>query len=161
MLLWQTEKLVQQLREGPLTESEQAKYFIAFVIFAVLGINFPIDSDARGWLGTYGFYKWFAYGIVGIVGVLLAYRTNCKGDSKFFLSRFVSLALPLTLRMLCLMVPPIVLVAFVPDCLPSQMGDALFKASWFWDWFWFALQISIELIFFWRMNVNLSRVSAL
>jgi hypothetical protein len=159
MYIWRVSKVVQELGAGELSQKEQLKYFVAFFALIVVGLNLPIDSDARGWLGRDGFFKWVAYVGVAVIGTTMALWVNLRGDRRQFISRFVALYVPLTIQSLCLVAIGLLLVSVIPDRLPRPAQDSLYKAGWFWDWYWFMLQVVAELLLFSRIAFNLKKVS--
>ena len=157
MHVWRVRKVVESLRAG-LSEQEQTRYFLAFFLLIVLDLNLPIDSDARGWLGRYGFLKWLVYSVIAITGAVTAYRANRSGDGHSFVARFIALSVPLTVQSLCLVVLGLIGVSLIPDRL-SQSNQSALASSSFWEWFWFGLRAFVEGLLFVRLAVNMKRVS--
>src|SRR5262249_6550774 len=124
MNIWRTQPLVDALRAGPLPEQEQFKYYAAFVMLAVLGWSMPIDSDAKGWLGTYGIVRWAVYAIITILGLLYIFSVNRRHGDTNFVGRVVALSLPVTVQLLLLICLTLVFAAIVPDLLPDRPNQS-------------------------------------
>jgi len=159
MNIWNIQPLVAQLKTGPLPEEEQFKYFAVFVILAILGWSFPIDSDAKGWLGNYGLITWLAYGTIGLIGLFYSYAVNRRLDNKHFVGRFVALSLPITMQLFAVMFLALVISALLPDMLPNHSSELMKTHSGVWNWFWFSLQATLESAYFLRIASTLKLVA--
>jgi hypothetical protein len=155
--LWSVAKVLGALRRG-LSDQENARYFLAFFALVIVGLNLPIDSDARGWLGRDGFLKWVIYCAIAFAGAAAAYAANRKGDRQEFAPRFIALFVPLTVQSLLVVALGLAAAAFIPDRLPESTLNFL-NASRFWDWYWFCLQVLAESLLFVRIATNMHRAS--
>lgn len=158
MHIWNTQLLVDELRAGPLSEDEQFKYFATFVMLTILGWSIPIDSDAKGWLGNYGFWCWLVYGVIGLMGLVFAYSINRQHDNRHFIIRFVSISIPITIQLFTLMGVVLALAALLPDIFPEGSSRLMTSHGGIWDWFWFSLQILLEMLYFLRITNTIRKV---
>jgi hypothetical protein len=104
MYLWNTKALASQLKSGSLSQAERFKYFLAVTILdimlfeilrylklAILSITNLIESSTMV--------------LITILGTYWSYTANKTGDDREFIDRYICLSIPLTIRMLAVMLP--------------------------------------------------------
>lgn len=100
MHFWNTNALIQELREEKLTERGKMKYALA--LFLLGNVFF---YGAQGLYSSTGFLlvlEMLAVLAITVGGVVWCYLTNAKGDNKSFVERFIVLSLPITIRLFVL-----------------------------------------------------------
>ena len=109
MYLWNTKKLAVSLRNDEVGEKEKFKYFIVLLIILGPPISFGLleELEELHWVDV---VSSLAMLTIVIIGSLKSFRTNCAGDNKNFIERFVCLAVPLGIKLTILTILAIVIV---------------------------------------------------
>ncbi|TWX65851.1 hypothetical protein ESZ36_16180 [Colwellia demingiae] len=100
MYIWKVSPLIEQLKSESLSQKEQLKYFLTY------GILMTLATDPLLTVGLeYGFYdaiNTVIMSLMTIIGVVYCYKVNKSTDDKDFILRFVTLGLPITVRLIVL-----------------------------------------------------------
>ena len=96
MYFWNVSALAHDLKENKVTEYEKMKYFLMHSILLGLTVLVIEISPARDLISS--LISFLIVILLVIVGVFLCYRTNAKGDNKYFLSRFICLGFPIFIK---------------------------------------------------------------
>ena len=100
MYLWNYKTLERDLQNGPLTSKESFKYFLVFVV-----LNAAAFEAAQYYAETFS-YLLLANSILSFLFVLLgtiwSYTANKSGDGANFIERFISLGIPIGVRVVVL-----------------------------------------------------------
>ncbi len=102
MYIWKISPLIEQLKSDGLSQKEQLKYFLTYSVLMIIATD-PLLSVGL----VYGFYdavNTASMSILTIVGVIYCYKVNKSIDDKDFILRFVTIGLPITLRLLALLI---------------------------------------------------------
>lgn len=118
MYFWNTTALVKDLREKRVTERDKYRYLVVFFVLsgAPLTALFGPPASGQGAAEIYSFLRYLGPAativnmLIQIGGVLLCYRENQKGDGQEFLSRYISLSLPVKIRLAVYLVLPLILL---------------------------------------------------
>ncbi|PKH87489.1 hypothetical protein [Colwellia sp. Bg11-28] len=122
MYIWKISPLIEQLKSDGLSQKEQLKYFLTYSVLMIIATD-PLLSVGL----VYGFYdavNTASMSILTIVGVIYCYKVNKSIDDKDFILRFVTIGLPITVRLLVLSIVVGILYGVV---------DAIFLESSYLD----------------------------
>lgn len=98
MYFWDIKSLASDLKENRLTQKEQLKYYLFFMLAEVVILDLNTDSSF-----STPTLNWIAFGlefIITLLGILWCYKTNRQGDNKDFIIRMICLGLPIGIRIL-------------------------------------------------------------
>ena len=100
MYIWKVSPLIEQLKSESLSQKEQLKYFLTYSILMILATDplFAVGVE-------YGFYdtvNTVIMSLLTIVGIVCCYKVNKSADDKDFILRFVTLGLPIIVRIIVL-----------------------------------------------------------
>lgn len=151
---WNTEKLVQRLVEGRISEAESLRYaMINAVLFTQATYYAAWGGGYRGWLLLYEFIVVTA---ISIVGLSECFKANGGPQGVDFLKRLSIISAPIGIK---------VTLAAV---LLGQMGywgfgyvvtPAAFRNPTFvWELYSFAFAAFFMFVFYWRVAVLFARV---
>jgi len=170
MFLWNVGGLARALK-ADLINDRQKSYYLAAL--AMLGITLitcyrilpptctPPERSIIDILGG------LIYGFIALNGVIRVFHINMAGDGRFFIDRFICLALPITIRIisyfLLISLPIGIIRAFLPlkyiwgeqmatasvdiahfsvtGCLSAFMGMLLVAALLVWFFWWIGREI--------------------
>jgi len=151
MYIWNTRKLVADLSKGQLPQHEQFKYLLVWVLISLLLYELP--SSASEPYSLERAVISFGSAVITLVGTVHAYRANKGRAGSEFLVRYVSLSLPIFVRLFVLMVPVMFLYfgiaehGFGIDVTSSTTwGDAGFL-------------LGFETLFFYRLAKNIRQLA--
>ncbi|AAZ27603.1 hypothetical protein [Colwellia psychrerythraea] len=102
MYIWKISPLIEQLKSDSLSQKEQLKYFLTYSVLMIIASELPLSVYL-----DYGFYdavNTVSMSILTIVGITYCYKVNKSIDDKDFILRFVTIGLPVTLRLLALLI---------------------------------------------------------
>ena len=101
MYFWDTDALVEDLKKGPLSESEQLKYLLFEVGTTAFVMSAPPETAEP--LTLVSAINVLSSVVLAVGGTVWCYRTNAAGDNRDFVSRYLALLVPLTLRLMALL----------------------------------------------------------
>jgi hypothetical protein len=97
---WWTRALAEDLRAGRVSERQRMWYLLGQTIL-VTGV--PVGFQFReAWPSLPAPVEWLVIAAINAAGVLYCYEANQQGDDRDFVSRFVCLSWPISMRMLAL-----------------------------------------------------------
>ncbi len=138
--------LKNDLRQGPLAESQAFKYVLAFLLASAAGAGFDIAVGTPGWAPV-------GVGVICGFGTYICYRANGGAGGNDFLSRYVSLGWVVGVRMIPAAFLMGLLAGTVNAVLQSVSGgpeaarrNLIMEPAHF---IWLALM-------YWRISVHLS-----
>jgi hypothetical protein len=118
MYFFQNEQLAIELRNG-IDDTLKRKYLI-FVI-ALYYIIFALISYDQQYPQIFNPFASFLGLIILLYGIHAAHSVNVKGDAQHFLTRFVCLSLPITLKSLLISILLIIIPIFAfPEYLTEE-----------------------------------------
>ncbi len=154
MYLWDTNALVEDLKRGPLPETEQLKYLMFALVSTTLGVSLPSDtSEALTLMKTVNVILSVLFVVAGTVS---CFRANAAGDNKDFLSRYVALHVPLSLRLLAILVLFTIALGFVLGF--SFLGELAAPGA-VNEGIDIAFGAVIAVAFYWRLRVRIQEVA--
>ena len=106
MYFWNVKALVKSLKDNSITEFEKMLYLLAYgLLFSFLSIISTLMPETT----TPQFYDdWILdviFLIINAFGILYLYNINSKGDNKDFITRYICLGLPVTIRYFIFSIP--------------------------------------------------------
>ena len=111
MYLWKTSDLVAQLKAGTVSEKDKMLYVL------VTGLGYGIMSDPLFSIGLeYSMLDWVGLVLMILtttVGTLYAYTKNRNGDDQDFITRYISLSVPIGIRLIVVGVVGAVAIGFI------------------------------------------------
>jgi len=122
MYIWKVSPLIEQLKYESLSQKEQLKYFLTYSVLMILATD-PLLSVGLEY-GLYDAINTATMSILTIIGVVYCYKVNKSIDDKDFILRFVTLGLPIVVRLITLAI--VVGIAF-------GIVDAIFIDSSYLD----------------------------
>lgn len=100
MYIWKISPLIEQLKTESLSQKDQLKYFIAYSVLTI------VFTDPLLYVGLeYGIYdtvKTLVMILLTITGIVYCYKINKFIDDKDFILRFITLGLPILVRIIVL-----------------------------------------------------------
>lgn len=103
MYIWNVTALVQELKSEGLSQKEQLKYFLTYILLMLVAIDPYFHSDHE--YVIYDTIDTVISLVITIVGVIYCYKVNESVDGKDFILRFVTLGLPITVRLFVFLLP--------------------------------------------------------
>jgi len=100
MYIWKVSPLIEQLKSESLSQKEQLKYFLTYSILMILATD-PLLSVGLEY-GLYDTINTVIMSILTIIGIVYCYKVNKSTDDKDFILRFVTLGLPIIVRLIVL-----------------------------------------------------------
>lgn len=100
MYIWKVSPLIEQLKSGSLNQKEQLKYYLAYSILMILAAD-PLLSSGFEY-SIYDTINTLTMILLTILGVVYCYKINKSIDDKDFILRFVTLGLPIAVRIIVL-----------------------------------------------------------
>ncbi len=158
MYLWKVNDLVNDLREEKVTESESAKYVI------LLGVLYALGSDPIFSIGLeYTVFDTISTLIVVIstfIGTYYCYSKNRSGDNKEFLSRYICLSVPISMRLIVIIIPIALLIGllFTPDWPGIDSAEPV-PDTYTTDMETVALIAFVQIFFFWYVSHSIEKVA--
>lgn len=149
MYIWNTNKLVQALKSGNVTERDFKNYYLASSIIMLvsyyLATAIPVENTTMVLIEAIG-----SIGIT-IFGIDFVFRCNGGDSGSHFLNKALSLSLPLMAKAIvagfCV---GIALAILEETSLAKQAVEIIYTG----------LVLLIQLVFFWRLAVHVQRVNA-
>jgi len=96
MVIWKTDKLIDQLRSGSVPQLDQAKYLLVILGFSLICGSLPKESMGMTLETTYILISITSF----VVGVFFCYRANKSAGDRDFCSRYIALCLPISVRLI-------------------------------------------------------------
>jgi uncharacterized membrane protein len=103
MYLWKIDSLVNDFKEDKVTQKEEFKYVLLYgVIFTFLTDKFLYIDNIYNIYDTIDSITML---IIIIIGTYYCYLVNSKGDNKNFMVRYVSMGIPVGIRIMLIAFP--------------------------------------------------------
>lgn len=148
MYFWKTEKLATELKADALTEHAKKNYYIGTSAITLIGIYLAIIS------GTTNVSMTLIEGLlmltVTVLGINLTFKTN-KG--KDYITRMVVLSFPLFIKLYTAALVAGLIIGVLTSLNNSQIEPFTPSLT-------LLISVGVQLIYFWRLNIHLSRISS-
>lgn len=98
MYIWKINALVEALKEDKLTEKQKKNYkmlFIVILIFTISSFFIVLDPST---FNHYDVIDLVGFVTINAIGILIVYRINKHGNNKDFVLRYLTLTIPIFLR---------------------------------------------------------------
>ncbi len=100
MYIWKVSPLIEQLKSDSLSQKEQLKYFITYSVIMVLATD-PFLTVGLEY-SIYDTMSTLVMSLLTVSGIVYCYNVNKSIDDKDFILRFVTLGLPIAVRIMAL-----------------------------------------------------------
>lgn len=148
MYFWKTEKLATELKADALTEHAKKNYYIGTSAITLIGIYLAIIS------GTTNVSMTLIEGLlmltVTVLGINLTFKTN-KG--KDYITRMVVLSFPLFIKLYTAALVAGLIIGVLTSMNNSQIEPFTPSLT-------LLISVGVQLIYFWRLNIHLSKISS-
>lgn len=147
--------LANELKNDTFSEYRAIKHLIVSFIIGGIGFTIPIsasfqeDDNVQLVEILTNLTSFIITGIISYYGVWLTYQVNCKGDSKDYFLRFVSLSLPIGIQLILVFIVVIIVLMFLSIALVSSLGAG---GAYVYFTVYTALMVIFTLMFFSRMR---------
>jgi hypothetical protein len=153
MYLWKIDSLVNDFKEGKVTQKEEFKYILLFgIMFTFLTSKFLYIDDIYNIYDTINSISML---IITIIGTYYCYLVNSKGDNKDFMIRYMIIGLPVGIRIYLIAFLLIIintLLFMTPEKLESDSYETTISLV-----IWSSLS---AMVYFWYLAKKIRDVSS-
>jgi hypothetical protein len=103
MYFWKVNSLVEDLKEGRVSQRQKMYYYLANTLFYL--ILFDINGLMAAKPNIFTTLNILLGLFLTVGGILLCYEANSQGDDKEFVDRITCLSWPINMRMLVVLMP--------------------------------------------------------
>ena len=146
MYYWKTNKLVEEIKADTLTERSKKNYYIGSSVITLAGMYLLVIAGTNNIALT--LLEGLLILIVLILGVNWTFRTN---NGKDYIARVVILSFPLLIKIYAASLS----VGVICGIYAAMNNSHSTNPS---PWLTILINVGIQVIFFWRLNVHLSRI---
>lgn len=149
MYIWNTGKLVAELKKNSLTEENFKNYYLATSILYLIGFYAATLSPPN----SLSALTLEAIGSIGITifGLNLAFNANKGNDGVCFLSRIASISFPLLIKLLIISIFLGILLVVLEELSVTQTTS---------EWVYSCSTLLLQLWFFWRLIIHIKILNA-
>jgi len=158
MYLWKTEKLVEEFRNGGVSQHDSMKYFLFLSLIMFFGYLptelFPSEypSDTKR---IYIYIEWSIVTVITIAGTYLCYLKNQKATAANFVERFICLSVPVGIRAVLKVVVIMFAVAIIYELM--NKGGAI---EYLTDLdIWLRRNVLFQVFFYWGIYQGFSAIN--
>jgi hypothetical protein len=155
-------KLAEMLGNGSVSDILALKHLIVVTIIFGTGYIIPVemvivgaDYDYSGGL-IYSVGDWVLNAIISYYGLWMIYQANAKGDNKDFFKRFTALSLPVTIRLIVIMLPALFFIMLLRIEISNIISA---ETEIFNEVFWIVV-IQVFVIYFYVLMRNSMRIAS-
>ncbi|MCH7312858.1 hypothetical protein [Acinetobacter sp. ANC 3882] len=159
MYFWNTKKLIEDLRNGRLSEQNYKNYYLIssvfmFIIMFAMRLS-PIVDIVPNLIDA------LISIIILIIGVNFCFNANGGNQGKQFLNRLICICLPIGVRFLLayILIMVFIIIAFVVTAKfiePTQIPALIAPYK---HWVMFFISILMQVMMYWRFCVALKAIS--
>lgn len=146
MYYWKTNKLAEEIKADTLTERSKKNYYIGSSAITLASMYLLIIAGTNNIALT--LLEGFLTLIVLILGVNLTFSTN---DGKDYIARMVILSFPLLIKIYAASLSIGVICGIYAAMNNLHSTNP-------YPWLTILINVGIQMIFFWRLNVHLSKI---
>jgi drug/metabolite transporter (DMT)-like permease len=154
MYFWQTNKLIDDLKNNRLTQTHFKNYYLGSAILMLIGIfilNISPETNLR-----YGLAEFICQVGVLITAVNAIYKANGGEKGTDFLNRLVALYFPITIKMSVLGIAVGVVIGVILQL--SGLTSVEGQSTMIEDLTWLVLTILITALSYWRIYVAMQNI---
>jgi hypothetical protein len=153
MYLLNSNKLIYELQHDLMSQADKMKYLLVTVgsqSFLLSYLSLSTENADEPIL-----YALFI-GFVSIIGIYFCFRANYMGDNQDFITRYICLALPITIKVILLFIGLLILLEFI---LVMWSEEALEQFLYGDSKYFFLVELMCELVFIWWLRLHVSKVA--
>lgn len=98
MYLWNYKALIKDLKEDNVSEKDKFIYFMFTFLLLTVSTGTILSIAPEVEITTLDIIDYWVTTLVFVIAIILIYRNNKKGDNKNFLERYISLSVPIFIR---------------------------------------------------------------
>ncbi|NVJ59483.1 MAG: hypothetical protein HWE27_03790 [Gammaproteobacteria bacterium] len=121
MYIWNTNSLIQDLKNNNVSQKEQFKYALAFSVLSVVGsdpsLSIGLKYTSMDTISTAVML------VITIFGLIFCFKANEGVDGKDFILRFFTIGLPITIRFVAVFLPLSILIGFLEASLDPNYDE--------------------------------------
>ncbi|MGG3452235.1 hypothetical protein [Domibacillus aminovorans] len=123
MYIWNIKELAEALKERRIAEKSKRTYLIVGIALLALGVlSYPFLLETEG-VNTLDTIDTMINIVLTLIGIYAVYKINQRGDRQEFWLRYLSLFIPLTLR--------VILIVFVLTFIGYMVLPLSDETNWF------------------------------
>ncbi|WP_018393252.1 hypothetical protein [Bacillus sp. 37MA] len=104
MYIWNIKELAEALKERRIAEKSKRTYLIVGIALLALGVlSYPFLLETEG-VNTLDTIDTMINIVLTLIGIYAVYKINQRGDRQEFWLRYLSLFIPLTLRVILIVI---------------------------------------------------------
>ena len=133
MYFWRVDRLVEDFRNDQVTEKEKLKYMILYGVFYAVAVN---SAFSTAFESTYmDAVELLITASIAIFGTYYCYAKNRGGDGRDFVTRFMCIGLPVTVKVAILFLPLFVASLIVEKAYgigtqTNEFGQSVSYTTW-------------------------------
>lgn len=145
MYIWKTNKLSTDIKENNLTEKDWKQYFLAGGVLVILAMYLLQTSVRVNMMSL--LVEGLLMLVITIVGINITFNTNHDNSGTNFVARITALSFPLSIKLIVVSFFYGILIGVANEISPFSVENQ--------EWAFAIFTITIQAIFFWRINVHL------
>jgi hypothetical protein len=151
---WQTRALAEDLRAGHVSERQRMHYLLAHTV--LMSGSIPLNLS-REWPFDLGeSLLWWIGLAINVAGVALCFEANHEGDDRDFVSRFICLSWPITVRLMVLAGLPVVALQMATRWPTGRGLDVRLPSGMFA----LAVGVGLPILYYGLVRAHIRRVAA-
>jgi hypothetical protein len=150
MYFWMTNKLVDSIKANSLSETNKKDYYIGSSLVALIVMYIAIIT------GVENKYLFLATGMLSLFvilfGINLTFKTNGGAEGNDYIARVVMLSFPLLIK--------IYIFSFIAGILINMLSYVILGNNTIViEWLGLLINMAVQAIYFWRLNVHLAKIN--
>ncbi|MFW5431927.1 MAG: hypothetical protein ACKE5Q_03995 [Methylophilaceae bacterium] len=127
MYFWKVDALVKDFKAGEVTQKEQLKYYLAFIVACTLATQLSGYVDTVS--NVYDMLSNCLELVLGVAGIVYCYKINSTGDDKDFIARMVCIGFPVMIRLISVLFPIMVIISVLGEVLSPTRSDSITEST--------------------------------
>lgn len=150
MYFWKTEELAQLIKENGVTEGEEKNYYLATSLITIAGVYSTLAGGMQNGMAT--LTECVLLLVITVLAVNFVFKTNRGNDGVNFISRVVILGFPILIKIMAFGFG----LGIIMGVFAGVIGQQEIGVN---GWDTVIISSAIQILFFWRINVNLSYIN--
>lgn len=121
MYIWDTNALIQDLKNNKVNQKEQFKYALAFSVLSVVGSDPSLAIGLK--YTSMDTISSVVMLLITIFGLVFCFKANEKVDGKDFILRFFTMGFPITIRFVAIILPISIIFGFLEASLDANYDE--------------------------------------